>query len=374
MNEQPTTGTTSVVEAVGRPRGRRWLFGALGGALAGFTASKLGAPATANAEDGGELHLGQNNSATLTTKITMGDGGDQVGFQVEHLAFPEFAAGNTAISGIGLGTLGAGVSGLNSSGPGVRGKGSTGVDGHSDDGVGVTGSTFGSGGPVLFPAAGGSFATFASNSIGLHAVIREPLIGDPPTNSIALLVEAIAGNTAARFEGPVQFLGIMQVNGDIDLDGLLEVTAAPGSAAARFIGATEVQGTLVATAAPGGTAARFVGAAEFDNDVTVGGAILQSITPAGGGAPVQSHAIQALSPMIEHVGEVAMAGQATLRVDLPAAFLAVANTSAYFVQVTGIGGDNPQVSSKDATGFNLKAQNANKAPNSVCFRVVAPRL
>jgi hypothetical protein len=193
----------------------------------------------------------------------------------------------------------------------VRGTGATGVVGTSIDGTGVRGTVFNPG------TRGGHFFAAADNAIGAHAEVGVSFGSDPdPQGSIALLAEAPSGNLAARFIGDTEFAG----------------------------------------------------------DVTVAGVISQSITPAGGGAPVQSHAIQALQPMIEHVGEVSMAGLATLRVDLPTPFLAVADTSAYFVQVTGIGGDNPQVSSKDANGFNLKAQNASKAPDSVCFRVVAPRL
>lgn len=360
----PKTTAHDPVEAVSvnRPRRRRWLFTAVGGAVAGFTASKLATPTNAEAANGEEIHVGGDHSGNQTTRLTMTNGGSQIGLQVTHTAVPDgFALGNTAILGIGQGIAGAGVSGR-STHTGVRGEGdSVGVEGTSSEGRGVRGITHGSG-PALFPAAGGRFETFAGNSIGAHALVNEPGFGQPPpTGSVALLAEAPSGNVAARFIGPVQFLGNLDLVGDFDLEGTLLARSAPGGGpAARFEGVTDF------VAAAGGTAARFVGSVEVE------GAILQSITPPGGAPPVQSFAVQSLSPWIEDFGGASMAGMAQIRVDLRPQFIAVADVSNYHVFIQAVGGDTPQVAQKDATGFTVNAQNANKAPESISYRLVAP--
>jgi hypothetical protein len=348
-----------------RPRGRRWLLGALGGAVAGFTASKLGNPPNAQAEDGDEIHVGESHSGRRTTGLTMLDQSDPVGLRVEHTAVTTgFSIGSIGILGIGQGTAGAGVRGEGNVHGVVGVSDSTGVEGRSNEGRGVRGTTAGSG-PALFPAAGGRFETFANDSLGLHALAVDPILLDPIEGSIALLAQASSGNVAARLEGPVQFAPFLELSGEIDLDALITVEAAPGGVAARFEGVTEF------AAAPGGVSARFAGPTEFTGSMVVAGQIAQTVTPAGG-SPVQSFPVRSLDSWIEDFGGAQMAGTAQVRVDLRPEFTAVADVSNYHVFIQGVGGDTPQVTQKDASGFTVTAQNANKAPQSISYRLVAP--
>jgi hypothetical protein len=275
-------------------RDRRWLLRGLGAAAAGFTAAKVVQPNTANADDGRDFQLGEDNTATRTTRLSVQDG-DPIGLEVRFTGPPDgglFGSG-IAILGRGLGIVGPGVLGEGSTG--VEGAGSVvGVSGHSDFGIGVRGSVFRDG-PL---SAGGRFTTFAPDSVGAHCDVDQAFGQPAPFNSIALLAEAPIANLAARFIGTVEFRGRVSIDGPLTVDGT----------------------------------------------------ITQSIAPGGGGAPIPAFAMQVLDQWVEDFGEQALVGR-DARVTLPAAFAAVVDVTSYHVFLAGVGGETPHVVAKDPAGL-----------------------
>ena len=362
-------------EPLARRRDRRWLFGALGAAAAGFTASKLGTPTQAKAADGDAIIIGEERHAQSLTRLVMDEGADQQGLIVEYDGVPggPFALGGTAVIGKGIGVLGAGVYGYGAS-TGVRGDGTfTGVDGTSGvGGFGVHGLTVFAGGAV-FPACGGRFETYVSDSIGAHALVSRAFGGEVPANSIALLVEAPDGNLAARFVGNVVFARNLSVAGDAAIDG--EVAFARNlnvgggvvvDGEATFVNKLNIGGDV---AVDGDVA--FAGGLNVGGSLVAGGPITAMLTPASGGPPIQSFAMQSLQSWIEDFGEQPLTGQST-RVTLSPAFAAVADVSSYHVFLSGIGGETPQVTAKDATGFTVSPANqGSKQAKSFSYRIVA---
>src|SRR4029079_1211184 len=110
----------------------------------------------------------------------------------------------------------------------------------------------------------------------------------------------------------------------------------------------------LAEAPDGNLAARFIGRVRFEGDVVVAGGLTANLPTSGGGQPVQSFAVQALSSVIQDFGQQALVGKQA-RVNLSQAFVAVADVANYHVFLSGIGGETPLVMAKDATGFNVAA-------------------
>lgn len=180
------------------PRTRRAMLAAGAGGLLAAVATTLGRPASVNAADGENLVLGQANTASTTTTLTMATSGDA--FKVVGPAtasaisgespFGAGVSGRSVIGGVGVSGRtdgsGVGVMGANASLPGMptnmgvygfaaTNAASRGVSGHSIGGsgtVGLSGDTV----PTTAPAKVGVYG-YANQDTAARGVLGQSAIG-----------------------------------------------------------------------------------------------------------------------------------------------------------------------------------------------------
>jgi hypothetical protein len=182
MTDQATTTKKASRNAEARRTRRQLLAGGTGALAAVLTAEALARPAPASAANGGNVVLGQDNTAMATTVIENG---------VDNSA-------QAALHGVGLG-LTTGLSGMSDRGAGVRGDGAVGVSGNtSGAGIGVRGNAGGTGpgvygsaldGQGVYGQSGATASTLVPVKNGVHGITDSP-------QGYGVVGEAVAGGTA----------------------------------------------------------------------------------------------------------------------------------------------------------------------------------
>jgi len=181
------------------------------GLIAGVAAAGVGAavgavggvvPADAGGTQGGNLILGEENSATATTEVSTSEGIGLVGNTTDGTSIGVVGSNQstttgTGVSGEAVGTGGTGVSGLSGTGSGLRGSIAAGVVGDASTVTGVAGFSSGNHGVSGITNAHGSFGVrgLDQTTFGTSGVYGGSTNGSGVTG--------VSGGTSGLLDGPL---------------------------------------------------------------------------------------------------------------------------------------------------------------------------
>jgi len=210
---------------------RRGLF-AMGAALLGAAAAKMASPSQVEAAAGGNFILGANNDAgTSNTSLTANVASDNTLTLVTNSP-----TGNALVGLNNSTTTGGGLVGH------VAGTG-TALAGISDQGIGLSGTSFSTAANSVFAGVSGfSQIGFgvrggtAANSAATPPQTGAGVLGEGSTNAVGVQGTSIGGTAilgvstvvAGQFQGPVIVNGNLNVNGNFTATGI-KSAAVPNS-------------------------------------------------------------------------------------------------------------------------------------------------